>query len=189
MTPWHITTTADVRLAVVVEPTRGRWSARTSGFATPEPRCVDTSAERAVVRLFAVLALDHGVAVRGIVSGEDACEATALRAEVARLRDEVARSTQVDALDREDATTTTVVARIHALGFAYSKHLAWTCGTAAQRAWRRRCGRQPMKANTTKGSGHGAHCHARYPISWRAELDAIVAACAGDAPTQGRLAL
>ena len=188
MTAWSITT-SDGPVAVLIESSPRGVSARTSGFASPELRCVDTSAERAVVRLFAALALDHGVAVRGIASGGDACEATALRAEVARLRDEVARSTQVDALDREDATTTTVVARIHALGFAYSKHLAWTCGTAAQRAWRRRCGRQPPKANTTKGSGHGAHCHARYPLSWRAELDAIVAACAGDAPTQGRLAL
>lgn len=177
MTPWHITTTAGVRLAVIVEPTRGRFHARTSGFATLELRCVGSTAERAVARLVCALALDHDVCVRGIERpGDDA-------------PDVLAQATQVDALHREDATTTTVVARIAALGFAHSNHLAWVAGAAAQRAWRRRCGRQPVKANTTKGRGHGAHCHARYPLSWRDELDAIVRACANDAPTQGVLAL
>lgn len=66
MTAWHITT-GDGPVAVVIESSPRGVSARTSGFASPELRCVDTSAERAVVRLFAALALDHGVAVRGIV--------------------------------------------------------------------------------------------------------------------------
>ena len=66
---WHITT-SDGPLPVVIESSPRGVSARTSGFSSPELRCVDTSAERAVVRLFAALALDHGVAVRGIVRGE-----------------------------------------------------------------------------------------------------------------------
>ena len=66
MTEWHITT-SDGPVAVVIESSPRGVSARTSGFSSPELRCVDTSAERAVVRLFAALALDHGVAVRGIV--------------------------------------------------------------------------------------------------------------------------
>jgi hypothetical protein len=70
MTAWHITT-SDGPVAVVIESSPRGVSARTSGFSSPELRCVDTSPERAVVRLFAALALDHGVAVRGIVSGAE----------------------------------------------------------------------------------------------------------------------
>jgi hypothetical protein len=70
MTAWHITT-SDGPVAVVIESSPRGVSARTSGFASPELRCVDTSAERAVVRLFAALALDHGVGYWPVLSESD----------------------------------------------------------------------------------------------------------------------
>ncbi len=123
-----------------------------------------------------------------------------LRAENAALRDALAsRDREIahlravagvsDVLLREDEHTTTVVARIAALGYASDKHLAWRCGSAAQAAWRRRNGTQPPKANTSKTRGGGNHCHARYPIAWRDELDRIIHATAGNAPSQGTLDL
>ena len=86
MTAWRITT-SDGPVAVVIESSPRGVSARTSGFASPELRCVDTTAERAVVRLFASLALDHGVAVRIaalLTPSATTCAATTARCEVSR---------------------------------------------------------------------------------------------------------
>ena len=87
-------------------PGRGRLSRRPRhecahvGLPSPELRCVDTSAERAVVRLFAC-SRDHGVRCV-IVSGEDACRRRpcARRSRVARQVRGQRRSTRSTARTR-----------------------------------------------------------------------------------------
>jgi hypothetical protein len=111
-------------------------------------------------------------------------ENAALRAEVERLR---AMQPMVDVLDQEDATTTTVVARIHATGVEHTKRLAWHAGSAVRAEWEREYRCLPPKANTAKVSGRGSHCHARYPRSWSDRIDAIVRSLAGDSTVQTSL--
>ena len=116
-------------------------------------------------------------------------EVRRLRAEVERLRSISARSTgtTLDVLavyEQEDDATTTVAARVSALGVRRSNALTWAAGATVRRAWLRAFGSLPPKANTSKTSGHGSHCHARYPTSWRGRIDEIVLACAGSDPRQ-----
>lgn len=91
--------------------------------------------------------------------------------------------------EHEDAGSTTVIARIAALGIAYSPRLAWRAGSAVRAVWERRHGELPPKANTRKRNGRGNHCHARYPLAMTAEIDAIIRETAGCAPTQPSLPL
>lgn len=111
-------------------------------------------------------------------------ENVALRAEVARLR---AMQPMLDVLDQEDADTTTVVARIHAVGVEHTKRLAWHAGSAVRAEWEREHHSLPPKANTAKVSGRGSHCHARYPRSWAERIDAIVRGLAGGSTVQTSL--
>ena len=110
-------------------------------------------------------------------------ECDVLRAELARLRS----SAPIDVLavyDQEDAESTTVVARIAALGLTRSNALSWAAGAAVREEWLKTHKSLPPKANTAKSSGHGSHCHARYPLSWCARIDGIIRACAGNDPRQ-----
>ena len=116
-------------------------------------------------------------------------EVRRLRAEVERLRSISARSTgtTLDVLavyEQEDDATTTVAARVSALGVRRSNALTWAAGATVRRAWLRAFGSLPPQANTSKTSGHRSHCHARYPTSWRGRIDEIVLACAGSDPRQ-----
>jgi hypothetical protein len=85
--------------------------------------------------------------------------------------------------EQEDATSTTVVARIRALAVPNSKRLAWNVGAAVRRSWTKTYGTLPVKANTTKVSGTGSHCHARYPLSWAPRIDQLIALHVGSAST------
>jgi hypothetical protein len=110
-----------------------------------------------------------------------------LRRKVAQLERKLAEARElatVSALEQEDDCTTTVVARIAALGFEQTPKLSWQAGSAAQAEWRRQHGSQPPKANTAKVNGHGAHCHARYPVEWRDTLDRIIRECVTGDPRQ-----
>jgi hypothetical protein len=109
-------------------------------------------------------------------------ECDELRAKLTALQ-----SAPIDVLavyEQEDATTTTVAARVNALGLTRSNALTWAAGAAVRRAWLNAHGSLPPKANTAKSSGHGSHCHARYPTSWRERIDSIILACAGSDPRQ-----
>ena len=111
------------------------------------------------------------------------CEA--VRAELASLRAQTSPRLDVLAVyEQEDATTTTVVARVRALGLQRTNALAWAAGAAVRQAWLSAHGSLPPKANTAKSTGTGSHCHARYPLSWRGRIDEIIRACAGDDPRQ-----
>tara|TARA_R110000868_G_scaffold175298_1_gene412275 strand:- start:109 stop:504 length:396 start_codon:yes stop_codon:yes gene_type:complete len=119
------------------------------------------------------------------VTAADRAEMARLRSRVVTLERELAearRLATVAVLEQEDASSTTVVARIAALGIEHTPRLAWQAGAAAQAEWRRLHHEQPPKANTAKVSGTGAHCHARYPVEWADTLDRIIRGCAhGDA--------
>lgn len=114
-----------------------------------------------------------------------------LRCECARLRGENERLRTFDPLGvhaQEDAVTTTVVARIRALGVPPSRGLAWRVGSDVRRAWEKEHGTLPLKANTAKVTGKGSHCHARYPLSWAPRIDAAIARHSGlPTPEQGTL--
>lgn len=107
-----------------------------------------------------------------------------LRVENQRLREENARlraASPPSVHEKEDATSTTVVARIRALGVVNNKRLAWNIGAAVRRSWTKTHGTLPVKANTTKVSGTGSHCHARYPLSWAPRIDQLIALHVGSA--------
>lgn len=95
----------------------------------------------------------------------------------------------LDVHAQEDEGTTTVVARIKALGVRGGRKFAWRVGSVVRAAWEKQHGSLPVKANTAKVSGHGSHCHARYPLSWVPRIDAIVAFHAGTEGPQGCLTL
>jgi hypothetical protein len=109
-----------------------------------------------------------------------------LRVDNQRLREENQRLRATSPLsvhEQEDATSTTVVARIRALGVPNSKRLAWNVGAAVRRSWTKTYGTLPVKANTMKVSGTGSHCHARYPLAWALRIDQLIALHLGSAST------
>ena len=100
-----------------------------------------------------------------------------------------------ETLPQEDEETTTVVARILALGVAdgkdrmWRKRLAWSVGRAIEKAWFSEMRKPPTKANTVKSNGTGSHCHARYPVSWSKKIDDVIRLHAGCDTPQLSLAL
>lgn len=111
------------------------------------------------------------------------CEA--MRVELESLRAQSPSRLDVLAVyEQEDATTTTVVARVRALGLQRTNALTWAAGAAVRQAWLSALGSLPPKANTAKSTGTGSHCHARYPLAWRGRIDDIIRACAGNDPRQ-----
>ncbi len=92
----------------------------------------------------------------------------------------------LDVHEQEDSVTTTVVARIRALGIGSDRRLAWRVGAMVRDSWQKCYGQLPTKANTTKVSGTGSHCHARYPHAWAPRIDdMILHTCGDDGGTQG----
>ena len=78
-----------------------------------------------------------------------------LRVDNHRLREENQRLRAASPLsvhEQEDATSTTVVARIRALGVPGDKRLAWNVGAAVRRSWTKSYGTLPVKANRAHAS-------------------------------------
>lgn len=72
-------------------------------------------------------------------------------------------------------TGITVVDVMRDMKIEITPELSWTVGTAVRELWmQQNGGLLPEKELRTKTSGHGSHCFAVYPESFRGKIEGIV---------------
>lgn len=78
----------------------------------------------------------------------------------------------------------TVLQVAAAMGLTLSNEQAWAVGNRMQNAYRLEFGEQPPKDNRPKTSGHGSHCFALYPATWRERIEGEIRKVTSVARTQ-----
>ena len=70
----------------------------------------------------------------------------------------------------------TVIEVARAMGLELSNDQAWSVGAAVRQRYQDAHGTLPPKALRPKTRGHGTHCFAVYPPSWRPVIQAAIEA-------------
>ena len=84
--------------------------------------------------------------------------------------------------------TITVIQVFRALGISHpSPTQSWSVGNRIAAAYRTQYGVEPMKAPRPKTDGHGSHCFAIYPGSWRERIEEAVRSVTREIDAQGAL--
>jgi len=73
------------------------------------------------------------------------------------------------------------------LGLEPEPAVSWAVGGAVRRLYEAETGGLPPKELRQKTNGHGSHCFAAYPESWRSRIEGVIKQHQTQAARQGAL--